>query len=219
MNTVEVRSLSKIYVQGDRRIRAVDNISFDIAEGEFLAVTGQSGSGKTTLLNLIGGIEKATKGQIFISGIDICRANEKELAMLRRRRIGHIFQDFNLIPILTVEENIIMPLLLDSKRIDRKRLDELVYFLGLEKRLTHLPEQLSGGQRQRTAIARALISQPDILLADEPTGNLDRAMADEIMQLLFQLNRQGITILLVTHEERYANLCPRRITMSDGRLL
>ncbi len=219
MNTVEVRNLSKVFVQGDTEIRAVDGVSFDIAEGEMLAITGQSGSGKTTLLNLIGGIEEATEGEIFIDGTDITVADEKELALLRRQKIGYVFQDFNLIPILTVEENIIMPLLLDSKKPDRKRLIEIAKFLGIENRLDHLPSQLSGGQKQRAAIARALINNPSIILADEPTGNLDRKMADEIMRLLIELNKQGITILLVTHEERYGDMCARKIVMSDGKVV
>lgn len=216
-NVVEVRNLSKIFMQGENEVKAVDNISLDISVGEMLAITGQSGSGKTTLLNLIGGIEKATAGQIFIDGVDICNADEKALARLRRQKIGYVFQDFNLIPILTVEENIIMPQLLDSKKVDKKRFKEMVSFLGLENRLNHLPSQLSGGQKQRVAVARALINNPSIILADEPTGNLDRKMADEIMQLLIDLNNKGITILLVTHEERYGDMCKRKIVVSDGR--
>lgn len=218
MNIVEVRNLSKIFIQGETEIKAVDNMSFDIAEGELLAITGQSGSGKTTLMNLIGGIEKPTNGQIIIDGIDICQADERELARLRRQKMGYVFQDFNLIPILSVEENIIMPLLLDSKKMDKERFNEIVGFLGLENRLNHLPSQLSGGQKQRVAIARALINNPGIILADEPTGNLDRKMADEIMQLLIDLNNQGITILLVTHEDRYASMCQRKLVISDGCL-
>ena len=218
MNIVEVRNLSKIFIQGETEIKAVDNMSFNIAKGELLAITGQSGSGKTTLMNLIGGIEKPTNGQIIIDGIDICQADDRELARLRRQKIGYVFQDFNLIPILSVEENIIMPLLLDSKKMDKERFNEIVGFLGLENRLNHLPSQLSGGQKQRVAIARALINNPGIILADEPTGNLDRKMADEIMQLLIDLNNKGITILLVTHEERYASMCKRKLTISDGCL-
>ncbi len=218
MNTVEVRNLSKVFAQGEYKVKAVDNVTFDIAKGELVSVTGQSGSGKTTLLNLIGGIETATEGSVYIDGTDICRADEKELARLRRQKIGYVFQDFNLIPILTVEENIIMPLLLDSKKADREELDRITRFLGLENRLTHLPSQLSGGQKQRVAIARALINHPSIILADEPTGNLDRAMADEIMRLLLDLNREGITVLLVTHEERYADMCPRKLVISDGHI-
>lgn len=218
MNTLEVRNLSKVFAQGEYKVKAVDNVTFDIAKGELVSITGQSGSGKTTLLNLIGGIEIATEGSVTVDGIDICRTDEKELARLRRQKIGYVFQDFNLIPILTVEENIIMPRLLDSKKMDREELDQITRFLGLESRLTHLPSQLSGGQKQRVAIARALINHPSIILADEPTGNLDRAMADEIMQLLLSLNKKGITILLVTHEERYADMCPRKLVISDGHI-
>lgn len=219
MNTVEVRNLSKIYTQGDHQVKAVDNVSLTVARGELVAVTGQSGSGKTTLLNMIGGIEPATEGSVLIDGINVCRADEKELARLRRQKIGYVFQDFNLIPILTVEENIIMPLLLDAKKVEREELNAIVRFLGLENRLTHLPSQLSGGQKQRVAMARALINRPSLLLADEPTGNLDRTMADEIMRLLLELNSAGLTVLLVTHEERYADMCPRKLVLSDGRLL
>ncbi len=217
MNIVEVKNLSKSFMQGDTEIKAVDNVSLEIAEGEMLAITGQSGSGKTTLLNLIGGIEEATEGEIFIDGADITLADKDELARLRRQKIGYVFQDFNLIPILTVRENIIMPLLLDSKKVGKRRFKEIAGYLGLENRLDHLPSQLSGGQKQRVAIARALINSPSIILADEPTGNLDRKMADEIMQLLIGLNEKGITILLVTHEERYANMCQRKIVMRDGK--
>ena len=217
MNIVEVKNLSKSFMQGDTEIKAVDGVSFGIAEGDLVAITGQSGSGKTTLLNLIGGIEEATEGEIFIDGADITLADKDELARLRRQKIGYVFQDFNLIPILTVRENIIMPLLLDSKKVNKKRFGEIVSYLGLESRLDHLPGQLSGGQQQRAAIARALINEPDIILADEPTGNLDRKMADEIMRLLIGLNEKGITILLVTHEERYADMCRKKIVMRDGK--
>ena len=219
MNTVEVRNLSKIYTQGDYQVKAVDNVSLTVARGELVAVTGQSGSGKTTLLNMIGGIEPATEGSVLIDGINVCRADEKELARLRRQKIGYVFQDFNLIPILTVEENIIMPLLLNAKKVEREEFNAIVRFLGLENRLTHLPSQLSGGQKQRVAMARALINRPSLLLADEPTGNLDRTMADEIIRLLLELNSAGLTVLLVTHEERYADMCPRKLVLSDGRLL
>ena len=217
MNIVEVKNLSKSFMQGATEIKAVDCVSFGIAEGDLVAITGQSGSGKTTLLNLIGGIEEATEGEIFIDGTDITLVDKDELARLRRQKIGYVFQDFNLIPILTVRENIIMPLLLDSKKVNKKRFGEIVSYLGLESRLDHLPGQLSGGQQQRAAIARALINEPDIILADEPTGNLDRKMADEIMRLLIGLNEKGITILLVTHEERYADMCRRKIVMRDGK--
>ena len=219
MNAVTVKNLSKIFRQGDESIRAVDNISFTVAPGELVAIVGQSGSGKTTLLNLIGGIEHPSSGSVEVGGMNVCTADDETLSKIRRKKIGYIFQDFNLIPILTAEENIIMPLLLDGKRPDKARLRELASFLGIEKRLKHLPGELSGGQRQRVAIARALINNPVILLADEPTGNLDKKAADEIMELLLAVNRRGNTVLLVTHEQRYADMCGRKIKLYDGKII
>lgn len=216
MDTVKVSNLSKIYKQGSDEVYAVNQVSFCVKKGEFVAVVGQSGSGKTTLLNLIGGIEHPTSGNVWIDGVDIHTVDNSELARMRRQKIGYIFQDFNLIPILTARENIIMPQLLDSRKVDEEQLKTLADFLGIERRLKHLPDQLSGGQKQRVAIARALINQPSIILADEPTGNLDKKTADEIMQLLIEINSKGNTILLVTHEERYANMCHRKIVLSDG---
>lgn len=219
MNAVTVKNLSKVFRQGDDSIRAVDNISFTVAPGELVAIVGQSGSGKTTLLNLIGGIEHPNSGSVEVGGVNVCTADDETLSKIRRKKIGYIFQDFNLIPILTAEENIIMPLLLDGKRPDKARLRELARFLGIEKRLKHLPGELSGGQRQRVAIARALINNPVILLADEPTGNLDKKAADEIMELLLAVNRRGNTVLLVTHEQRYADMCGRKIKLCDGKII
>ena len=219
MNAVTVKNLSKVFRQGDESIRAVDNISFTVAPGELVAIVGQSGSGKTTLLNLIGGIEHPSSGSVEVGGMNVCTADDETLSKIRRKKIGYIFQDFNLIPILTAEENIIMPLLLDGKRPDKARLRELARFLGIEKRLKHLPGELSGGQRQRVAIARALINNPVILLADEPTGNLDKKAADEIMELLLAVNRRGNTVLLVTHEQRYADMCGRKIKLYDGKII
>lgn len=219
MNAVTVKNLSKVFRQGDESIRAVDNISFTVAPGELVAIVGQSGSGKTTLLNLIGGIEHPNSGSVEVGGVNVCTADDETLSKIRRKKIGYIFQDFNLIPILTAEENIIMPLLLDGKRPDKARLCELARFLGIEKRLKHLPGELSGGQRQRVAIARALINNPVILLADEPTGNLDKKAADEIMELLLAVNRRGNTVLLVTHEQRYADMCGRKIKLCDGKII
>lgn len=219
MNAVTVKNLSKVFRQGDESIRAVDNISFTVAPGGLVAIVGQSGSGKTTLLNLIGGIEHPSSGSVEVGGMNVCTADDETLSKIRRKKIGYIFQDFNLIPILTAEENIIMPLLLDGKRPDKARLRELASFLGIEKRLKHLPGELSGGQRQRVAIARALINNPVILLADEPTGNLDKKAADEIMELLLAVNRRGNTVLLVTHEQRYADMCGRKIKLYDGKII
>lgn len=219
MNAVTVKNLSKVFRQGDESIRAVDTISFTVAPGELVAIVGQSGSGKTTLLNLIGGIEHPSSGSVEVGGMNVCTADDETLSKIRRKKIGYIFQDFNLIPILTAEENIIMPLLLDGKRPDKARLRELASFLGIEKRLKYLPGELSGGQRQRVAIARALINNPVILLADEPTGNLDKKAADEIMELLLAVNRRGNTVLLVTHEQRYADMCGRIIKLYDGKII
>lgn len=219
MNAVTVKNLSKVFRQGDESIRAVDNISFTVAPGELVAIVGQSGSGKTTLLNLIGGIEHPSSGSVEAGGMNVCTADDETLSKIRRKKIGYIFQDFNLIPILTAEENIIMPLLLDGKRPDKARLRELASFLGIERRLKHLPGELSGGQRQRVAIARALINNPVILLADEPTGNLDKKAADEIMELLLAVNRRGNTVLLVTHEQCYADMCGRKIKLYDGKII
>lgn len=219
MNAVTVKNLSKVFRQGDESIRAVDNISFTVAPGELVAIVGQSDSGKTTLLNLIGGIEHPSSGSVEVGGMNVCTADDETLSKIRRKKIGYIFQDFNLIPILTAEENIIMPLLLDGKRPDKARLRELASFLGIERRLKHLPGELSGGQRQRVAIARALINNPVILLADEPTGNLDKKAADEIMELLLAVNRRGNTVLLVTHEQCYADMCGRKIKLYDGKII
>ena len=219
MSQIEIKNLTKKFIQGSNEIYAVNNVSMQIEKGEMVAITGQSGSGKTTLLNLIGGIETPTSGSVFFDGINICELDNGELSKLRRTKIGYVFQDFNLIPILTVEENIQMPWLLNSQKVDKERLREIERFLGLEERAHHLPSELSGGQRQRAAIARALINRPDIILADEPTGNLDRQMADEIMEYFIRLNKENITVILVTHEERYAEMCSRKIVISDGRII
>lgn len=218
MNIVSVEHLTKIFQQGNDKIYAVNDASFQIRQGEIVAIIGQSGSGKTTLLNLIGGIEHPTSGNVEIDGVNIHAVDDMQLAKLRRQKIGYIFQDFNLMPILSAEENIIMPLLLDAKKPDKAYLRSLAKLLGVENRLKHLPSELSGGQKQRVAIARALINHPSIILADEPTGNLDKKAADEIMELLLTINRMGNTVLLVTHEEKYANMCQRKIIISDGTI-
>ena len=219
MSLFVVKDLCRTFRQGDTDIHAVDHISFSMEKGEMLAIVGQSGSGKTTLLNLLGGIDKPTSGQVLLNGLDIHTLSDQEAAKLRRRKIGYIYQDFKLLPILTAKENILLPATLDGKRVPDSRIQALADSLGLSLRLNHLPSQLSGGQRQRVAIARALINHPDILLADEPTGNLDKTSAKEIMDLLLDLNRAGNTIILVTHDEGFANLCPRKITISDGQIV
>lgn len=219
MSVIKTESLMKIYMQGQDEVRAVDNVWLSIEKGEFAAIIGQSGSGKTTLLNLLGGIETPTSGCVYIDGVNLQKVEEPQLAQLRRQKIGYIFQDYNLIPILSAQENIAMPMLLDGKKAKQEEIERLASFLGIDNRLKHFPSELSGGQKQRVAIARALIMHPSILLADEPTGNLDKHSADEIMELLLEINRQGHTVLLVTHEQRYADMCPRKITLSDGRVV
>ena len=219
MSLFEVKDLCRTFRQGDTDIHAVDHVSFSMETGEMVAIVGQSGSGKTTLLNLLGGIDKPTSGKVLLDGQDIHSLSDEESAKLRRRKIGYIYQDFKLLPILTAKENILLPATLDGKKIPSSEVRALADRLGIGKRLNHLPSQMSGGQRQRVAIARALINQPSILLADEPTGNLDKASAQEILEVLLKLNQEGNTILLVTHEESFADLCPRKITLSDGRIL
>lgn len=219
MSVIKTESLMKIYMQGQDEVRAVDNVSLSIEKGEFAAIIGQSGSGKTTLLNLLGGIETPTSGCVYIDGVNLQKVEEPKLAQLKRQKIGYIFQDYNLIPILSAQENIAMPMLLDGKKAKQEEIERLASFLGIDNRLKHFPSELSGGQKQRVAIARALIMHPSILLADEPTGNLDKHSADEIMELLLEIHRQGHTVLLVTHEQRYADMCQRKITLSDGRVV
>jgi putative ABC transport system ATP-binding protein len=219
MSLLEVKDLCRTFWQGDTAIHAVDHVNFSLNKGEMLAIVGQSGSGKTTLLNLLDGVDKPTSGQVLLDGQDIHSLSDKQSAQLRRRKIGYIYQDFKLLPILTAKENILLPANLDKRKIPADQVQQLADQLGIGTRLGHLPSQMSGGQRQRVAIARALINQPDILLADEPTGNLDKASAQEIIQLLLDLNKAGHTIILVTHDEQFARLCPRKITLSDGQIV
>ena len=219
MSLLEVKDLCRTFRQGDTDIHAVGHVSFSMEAGEMLAIVGQSGSGKTTLLNLLGGIDKPSAGQVLLDGRDIHTLSDAEAAKLRRQKIGYIYQDFKLLPILTAKENIMLPAILDGKKAPARVVSALADRLGIGNRLNHLPSQMSGGQRQRVAIARALINQPAIILADEPTGNLDKASAQEILELLLQLHREGNTILLVTHEESFADRCPRKITLSDGRII
>lgn len=219
MNIITTKNLIKVYHQGDSSIFAAKDVSISIKEGEMIAIVGKSGSGKTTLLNMLGGIDRPNSGSVFLDSVDMYATSDEELAAIRRQKIGYIFQSFNLIPILTAKENIIMPLLLDSKKPDSKYLKELTDILGIGDRLSHLPSELSGGQQQRVAIARALVNHPKIVLADEPTGNLDKASADDIMQLLKEVNQRGNTVVIVTHDEKYADMCQRKIRISDGEIL
>ena len=201
MEILKVENLTKTYGKGDNLVRAVDNISFSIEKGEFVAIVGSSGSGKSTLLHLIGGVDRPTSGKVYIEGKDIYSLNDDALAIFRRRQVGIIYQFYNLIPILNIEENITLPCELDGKKTDKKQLSELLTTLGLTKRRTHLPNQLSGGQQQRVSIGRSLINNPSIVLADEPTGNLDSKASEEIVELLRLSNKKyNQTIVIITHD-------------------
>lgn len=220
MEILKVENLNKTYGKGENQVKAVDNISFSVEKGEFVAIIGASGSGKSTLLHLIGGVDRPTSGKVFIDGKDIYKFNDDELAIFRRRQVGLIYQFYNLIPILNVEENITLPLKLDNRNIDKKRLDELIKVLGLEERRTHLPNELSGGQQQRTSIGRAMITNPAIILADEPTGNLDSKASDEIVALLKKSNKDyKQTIIMITHNLEIAKVADRIIKIEDGKIV
>ena len=220
MEILEVKNLTKTYGKGESLIKAADSISFTVPKGQMAAVVGASGSGKSTLLHIIGGVEKPESGNVLVNGTDVYSLSEKELAAYRRTKVGLIYQFYNLLPILNVSDNITLPTLIDGKKPDEKRLAELLELLGLSDRAGHLPSQLSGGQQQRAAIARALFSSPDILLADEPTGNLDSKSSEEIVTLLRTTSEQlGQTMLIVTHDEKIAARCDRIITVSDGRIV
>jgi putative ABC transport system ATP-binding protein len=217
---LKVINLTKVYGKGDTQIKALDGVSFSVQKGEFVAIVGASGSGKSTLLHILGGVDTPTDGQVLVDGTDICTLDKTRLAIFRRRQIGLIYQFYNLIPILNVEENITLPLLLDGRKLDEARLKEIVDTLGLADRTQHLPNQLSGGQQQRVSIGRALINNPALVLADEPTGNLDSKNAKEIMALLKLSNqRYQQTLILVTHDRDIALQADRIITFSDGRIL
>ena len=220
MEILRVEDLVKTYGKGENQVNAVDHISFSIEKGEFVAIVGASGSGKSTLLHLLGGVDRPTSGKVFIDGKDIYSLNDDNLAIFRRRQIGLIYQFYNLIPILNVEENITLPLKLDNKNIDKQRLDELIKVLGLEERRTHLPNELSGGQQQRTSIGRAMITNPAIILADEPTGNLDSKASDEIVTLLKKSNKDyKQTIIMITHNLEIAKVADRIIKIEDGKIV
>ncbi len=220
MEILEVKNLTKTYGKGESLIKAADSISFTVPKGQMAAVVGASGSGKSTLLHIIGGVEKPESGNVLVNGTDVYSLSEKELAAYRRTKVGLIYQFYNLLPILNVSDNITLPTFMDEKKPDEKRLAELLELLGLSDRASHLPSQLSGGQQQRAAIARALFSSPDILLADEPTGNLDSKSSEEIITLLRTTSEQlGQTMLIVTHDEKIAARCDRIITVSDGRIV
>ncbi|MBN3526409.1 ABC transporter ATP-binding protein [Paenibacillus apiarius] len=219
MEILKIEHLSKIYGKGESAVRALDDVSFSVQKGEFVAIIGPSGSGKSTLLHLLGGVDRPTSGQVLVDNTDMYNLNETQLAIFRRRQIGLIYQFYNLIPVLTVEENITLPLLLDKQKADKKQFDNLVKTLNLQHRLNHLPNQLSGGQQQRVSIGRALISNPAIMLADEPTGNLDSKNSSEIMDLLKMCNKTyQQTLIMITHDERIALQADRVISIEDGRI-
>jgi len=220
MEILRVENLSKTYEKGENVVRAVDNISFSVPKGQFLAIVGSSGSGKSTLLHLIGGVDKPTSGKVFVDGKDIYDLNDDALAIFRRRQVGLIYQFYNLIPILNVVENITLPKNLDRDTVDKERLNELLRMLGLEDRKKHLPNELSGGQQQRVSIGRALINNPAIILADEPTGNLDSKASDEIITTLKMSNKKfKQTIIVITHDLEIAKQADRVITLEDGRII
>lgn len=219
MNILEVQNLCKTYGKGEAQVRALDDVSFSVGKGEFIAIVGESGSGKSTLLNVVGALDDPTSGKVLIDGKDIFSMQEKRLTVFRRRNIGFIFQSFNLIPELNVEQNITFPLLLDYQKPDRKYVEELLGILGLKERRKHLPSQLSGGQQQRVAIGRALAARPAIIMADEPTGNLDSKNSREVITLLKSMSaKYRQTILMITHNENHAEEADRVLRMTDGRL-
>ena len=219
MEILKVENLVKTYKNGNTTINAVDNISFSVEKGDFVAIVGASGSGKSTLLHLLGGVDRPTSGKVFIDGVDIYNMNNDALAIFRRRQVGLIYQFYNLIPILNVEENIVLPCKLDGKNVRRDRLNEIIDTLGLSKRRSHLPNELSGGQQQRVSIGRAIINNPALVLADEPTGNLDSKASDEIVALLKEYKKYNQTIIVITHDASIAQEANRVITIEDGKIV
>ncbi len=220
MDILEVSHLSKIYGEGENAVRAVDDLSFSVQQGDFVAIIGPSGSGKSTLLHILGGVDRPTSGKVFLNGQDVYEQDDEQLAIFRRRQVGLIYQFYNLIPVLNVEENLTLPVLMDGRKVNEERLQELLTTLGLEGKRKSLPNQLSGGQQQRVSIGRALMNAPAVVLADEPTGNLDSKNSQEIVELLKQSNRRyGQTLLVITHDESIALQADRVIAIEDGRIV
>ncbi len=220
MDILRVENLVKTYKNGNSMINAVDNVSFSVEKGDFVAIVGASGSGKSTLLHLLGGVDRPTSGKVFIDNVDIYGMNNDALAIFRRRQVGLIYQFYNLIPILNVEENIVLPCKLDGKNVSKDRLNEIIDTLGLSARRKHLPNELSGGQQQRVSIGRAIINNPALVLADEPTGNLDSKASDEIVALLKESNKKyNQTIIVITHDPDIASVANRVITIEDGKIV
>lgn len=220
MKILEIQNLCKTYGNGDVTVHALNNVSFSVEKGEFVAIVGPSGSGKSTLLHILGGVDNATSGSVIIDGTDISTLDETSLAIFRRRQIGLIYQFYNLIPILTVEENLTLPLLLDGRKPDKRHIDDIVKRLGLQERMNHLPNQLSGGQQQRVGIARAIASSPEIILFDEPTSALDPELIGEVLNVIKELAKEGMTMVIVTHEMNFAkNISTKVIFMDDGVII
>lgn len=220
MKILEVKNLCKNYGKGDTLVKALDNVSFEVGVGEFVAIVGASGSGKSTLLHILGAVDRPTSGTVIVNGTDVFKQNDNDLAIFRRRKVGLIYQFYNLIPILNVSENMTLPVLLDGKKVDNEYLNELIDILGLKDRVSHLPNELSGGQQQRVSIGRALMAKPDIILADEPTGNLDSKSSREIIDLLKLSNtKYNQTIIMITHDINLAKCANRIITINDGKII
>ena len=220
MELLKVENLYKVYGKGENEVKAVDGVSFSVPKGQMVAIVGASGSGKSTLLHMIGAVDRPTSGKIFLDGQDVFKQNNRELAIFRRRQVGLIYQFYNLIPVLTAEENITLPLLMDGRKPDKEHLEKTLDMLGLKERRDHLPSQMSGGQQQRVSIGRALFTSPQVILADEPTGNLDSKNSAEIMELFRRSNRElKQTIIIITHDENIAEQCDRIIVLSDGKII
>ena len=219
MELLRIENLCKTYGKGENEVKALDNVSFTVPKGQMAAVVGPSGSGKSTLLHILGGVDRPTSGKVFLDGQDVFAQNAKNLAIFRRRQVGLIYQFYNLIPVLNAEENITLPVIMDGRKPDSEQLEGLLEMLGIKERRLHLPSQLSGGQQQRVSIGRALFTSPGVILADEPTGNLDSKSSAEIIELLRQSNRElNQTMLIITHDENIALKCDRIITISDGKI-
>lgn len=220
MEILRVENLCKNYGKNETLVKALDNISFSVEQGEFIAIVGSSGSGKSTLLHILGGVDKPTSGKVYVNGVDVYKKSESNLAVFRRREVGLVYQFYNLIPILNVKENMTLPILLDNKKVNENYLEELIKTLGLENRINHLPNELSGGQQQRVSIGRAMINHPALLLADEPTGNLDSKASNEIIELLKLSNKKyNQTIIMITHNPNIALSADRIITLEDGKII
>ncbi len=219
MDILKIENLSKVYGEGENQVKALDNVSFSVPKGQFVAIIGPSGSGKSTLLHILGGVDRPTSGKVYLDGQDVYAQNEDQLAIFRRRQVGLIYQFYNLIPVLNVTENITLPVLMDGKKVDKAYLDELVGLLSLKGREKHLPNELSGGQQQRVSIGRALINNPAVMLADEPTGNLDSKNSHEILELLkLSHKKYGQTLIVITHDSNIALQADRIITINDGKI-